>query len=239
MSELIVLIVVALVVIGPKDLPKVLKKVGYWAGRLRRMAGELRAQSGIDDVLHNEGLHESIVEIRKLARGEIESVKRSVDISGADLGTAALATAGAAAAASSTGPTAGLDDIRIDREREYPKDGADGYLCLPDTAIVYDGTLPFTDLDRDPLYVLGDAAAVVPPRPQPEPDEEPAPEGDGGTGEDAPAAEASADGEATGAPEAPADAAAPEDVEAPKDAPAAAADPKPSPEPAAERTSAS
>ncbi len=225
MSELIVLIVVALVVIGPKDLPKVLKKVGYWAGRLRRMAGELRAQSGIDDVLHNEGLHESIVEIRKLARGEIESVKRSVDISGADLGTTALAGAGAAVAASS-GPSAGLDDIRIDREREYPKDGADGYLCLPDTAIVYDGTLPYTALDRDPLYVLGDAAGVVPPREEPKVDEEEAPPGEG-----------EAEGETEAAAAEATEGARAETTESP--APAADAEPKPSPEPAAERTSAS
>lgn len=168
MSELIVLVVVALVVIGPKDLPKVLKKLGYWAGRLRRMAGDLRAQSGIDDVLHNEGLHESIVEIRKLARGEIESVKRSVDISGAaDADVPRLAAAGAGVAAVAGGALSGLEDLRIDRDREYPRDGADGYSCLPDTAIVYDGTIPYSALDRDAFYVLGDRAQVLPPREDP------------------------------------------------------------------------
>ena len=40
LSELIVVIVVALVVIGPKDLPKMLRKMGQYAGKLRRMASE-------------------------------------------------------------------------------------------------------------------------------------------------------------------------------------------------------
>src|SRR5262245_42638434 len=78
-SELVVLVIVALVVIGPKELPKVLRKLGQWAGKLRRLAADLRAQSGIDEVLKVDGLGENINEIRKLARGELDDVRRSVD----------------------------------------------------------------------------------------------------------------------------------------------------------------
>ena len=54
-GEIIVLVIVAVVVIGPKDMPKVLRKLGQWAGKAHRMAADLRVQSGIDDVLRNLG----------------------------------------------------------------------------------------------------------------------------------------------------------------------------------------
>src|SRR6478672_1488131 len=80
-GELAIVVIVALVVMGPKELPKVLRKLGQWAGKLRRMAADLRAQSGIDEALRTEGLDDDIAEIRKLARGELDAVHRSVDMS--------------------------------------------------------------------------------------------------------------------------------------------------------------
>ncbi len=43
-SELLVIGVVALIVIGPKELPTVLRTVGQWTGKIRRMAGEFQSQ---------------------------------------------------------------------------------------------------------------------------------------------------------------------------------------------------
>lgn len=43
-SKLLIIGVVALVVIGPKDLPRVLRQVGQMVGKLRRMAGEFQGQ---------------------------------------------------------------------------------------------------------------------------------------------------------------------------------------------------
>ncbi len=43
-SKLLIIGVVALVVIGPKDLPRVLRQVGQMAGKLRRMAAEFQGQ---------------------------------------------------------------------------------------------------------------------------------------------------------------------------------------------------
>ncbi|MBS9476158.1 Sec-independent protein translocase protein TatB [Ancylobacter radicis] len=51
-SELLVIGVVALVVIGPKELPTVLRKVGQGIGKLRRMAGDFQGQ-------FNEALREA------------------------------------------------------------------------------------------------------------------------------------------------------------------------------------
>ncbi|MGB5902117.1 MAG: Sec-independent protein translocase protein TatB [Xanthobacteraceae bacterium] len=43
-SELVVIGVVALIVIGPKELPGVLRTIGQWMGKVRRMAAEFQGQ---------------------------------------------------------------------------------------------------------------------------------------------------------------------------------------------------
>ena len=43
-SELVVIAVVALIAIGPKELPGVLRMVGQWMAKARKMAGEVQGQ---------------------------------------------------------------------------------------------------------------------------------------------------------------------------------------------------
>ena len=43
-SELVVIAVVALIAIGPKELPGVLRMVGQWIGKARKMAAEFQGQ---------------------------------------------------------------------------------------------------------------------------------------------------------------------------------------------------
>ncbi len=164
-TEFVLIILVVLVVSGPKDLPRMLRSVGQWAGRLRRMAADLRAQSGIDDALRSEGLADDINEIRKLARGELDGVVRAARIDEPLMGGAPAAAAyvapGLTAAAASY-----RDGFAVAREREYPRDGADAYGTLPDDSIVYVEALPKSVLARDALYVLGDADAELPPEPE-------------------------------------------------------------------------
>ena len=165
-GELAVVVIVALVVMGPKELPKVLRKLGQWAGKLRRMAADLRAQSGIDEALRTEGLDMDIREIRKLARGELEGVVSAARTTAAKADVTAAATATAAAiAAHDYGPPV-FSEMFVERDRENPREGADSYGALPDTAIVYDGSLPKSALADDPLYVLGDASAKLPEKPK-------------------------------------------------------------------------
>ena len=175
-GELCVLLIVGIVVLGPKDLPRYLRKAGQFAGKMRRLAYEMREKSGIDEVLHSEGIAGDIAEIRKLARGEIGGVMAAVRSTtdaarfGTGGATPALSTgsstAVAAAAASPyaatqfPGPTLPV----VDREREYPREGADSYGALPDTAIVDDALLPASPLAGDALYTRGEAAY---PRPRP------------------------------------------------------------------------
>jgi Tat protein translocase TatB subunit len=164
-GELTVVIIVALVVMGPKELPKVLRKMGQWAGKLRRMAADLRAQSGIDDALRTEGLDVDIGEIRKLARGELDGVVR------ADIAKAATASAAAMRPPErppQESPIGVFSEMFVQRDRENPIEGPDSYGALPDTAIVYDGSLPRSQLADDPLYMTGDP--TVPDRPPPAPE---------------------------------------------------------------------
>ena len=43
-SELLVIAVVAIIVVGPKDLPRLMRTFGHYAGRLRRAAAEFQRQ---------------------------------------------------------------------------------------------------------------------------------------------------------------------------------------------------
>jgi sec-independent protein translocase protein TatB len=55
-SELAVIAIVALVVIGPKDLPRVMRLVGQWVGKGRAMSRHVRA--GFDTMMREAELDE-------------------------------------------------------------------------------------------------------------------------------------------------------------------------------------
>jgi sec-independent protein translocase protein TatB len=70
-GEMVVLGVVAIVVVGPRNLPALLRNAGQLIGRLRRMAMDIRTESGIDEILDHEGIRSEIDNFKKLAAGEI------------------------------------------------------------------------------------------------------------------------------------------------------------------------
>jgi sec-independent protein translocase protein TatB len=63
-SELFVILIVALVVVGPKDLPKLMRKVGQWTGRARTMADQFRRS--FDDMARQAELDELRSEVNKM-----------------------------------------------------------------------------------------------------------------------------------------------------------------------------
>src|SRR3712207_8702646 len=69
-TELLIVAVVALVVIGPKDLPRVMRTVGHWVGRARGMARHFR--SGIDTMIREAELEE----MEKRWKAENERIMR-------------------------------------------------------------------------------------------------------------------------------------------------------------------
>lgn len=56
-SEMAVIAILALIVIGPKDLPSVLKTVGHWVRKARSLAREF--QSGVDEMIRDADLEDA------------------------------------------------------------------------------------------------------------------------------------------------------------------------------------
>jgi sec-independent protein translocase protein TatB len=82
-TELVVIAVAAIIVIGPKDLPRVLRALGKTMGKLRGMAREF--QGHLDDVMREAGLDEvkkdlqSFNKIDPLAPAKTEAKKQDDD----------------------------------------------------------------------------------------------------------------------------------------------------------------
>ena len=55
-QEILLILVVAVLVIGPKDMPAALRLVGRWIGKLRRVSGQFR--SGLDGVIREAEMEE-------------------------------------------------------------------------------------------------------------------------------------------------------------------------------------
>lgn len=69
-TELLLVVVVALLVIGPKDLPKAMRFVGKWMGKARGMARHFR--SGLDTMMREAELEE----LEKKWREQNEAIMR-------------------------------------------------------------------------------------------------------------------------------------------------------------------
>lgn len=65
-NEIIILGVLALVVVGPKDLPLLFRKLGKWTAKLRGMAQEFR--TGFDELARQAELDELKKEVEALRR---------------------------------------------------------------------------------------------------------------------------------------------------------------------------
>jgi len=69
-QEIVLLAVLALVVVGPKDLPLLLRKLGRWTAKLRGMAQEFR--TGFDELARQAELDE--------LKREVEALRRTTSI---------------------------------------------------------------------------------------------------------------------------------------------------------------
>lgn len=77
-SEFLLVAFVALVVIGPKDLPKAMRVVGYWVGKARGVARQFR--SGFDSMVREAELEE----MEKRWASENERIMREHPQTGSD-----------------------------------------------------------------------------------------------------------------------------------------------------------
>jgi sec-independent protein translocase protein TatB len=73
-SHILILLAVALVVVGPKDLPKLMHMAGKWVGKARSMASEFK--KSFDEMARQSELDE--------LRKEIEELKSHQTVTGLD-----------------------------------------------------------------------------------------------------------------------------------------------------------
>jgi len=114
-SELLLIGIVALIFIGPKELPGVLRTLGQWMSKIRRMAGEFQNQ--FHDAMREAELADIKKEVDEMAaqaavysnfdplsdvRKEVESAQRDIESAVADKPAAERPAAGEPAAAPAT-----------------------------------------------------------------------------------------------------------------------------------------
>jgi sec-independent protein translocase protein TatB len=187
-GELIVVAILALVVLGPKELPSVLRTLGRGLAKLRRMSTDLRKQSGIDEIIREEGLQEELATLRALrnmsASGAIESL---IETSGSARKAAVLAAAAAAAPDDATKEAYAPDGEPVelspfvlegtppDPMLEYPVEGCDAYGARHDLGQVTPAATDAVDARADssdgtPPAVLDASASETSREPLPLPE---------------------------------------------------------------------
>jgi len=80
-SEMALIAAVALIVIGPKDLPRVLRTMGFWVRKARNLAGEF--QRNIDDMVREAELDDVKQQVERIGRMDIKrEAEHAIDPSG-------------------------------------------------------------------------------------------------------------------------------------------------------------
>lgn len=84
MSELVVIAIVALIVVGPKDLPVLLRRFGQFMAKLRGMASEFRAS--FDEMARHTELDELRKEVEAMRRGQFADIAQQDELMRASVG---------------------------------------------------------------------------------------------------------------------------------------------------------
>jgi sec-independent protein translocase protein TatB len=122
-SEMLMIVIVAVVVIGPKDMPMALRTAGRWIGKMRRISGHFR--SGLDAMVREAELEEMERKWREQNEAIMKShpqLAASDPMTGDEL--SAQPTSAEAALAS-------LEDRTSPHKRSDPADEAEPQLPLP------------------------------------------------------------------------------------------------------------
>ena len=114
LPELVLIGLVALVVVGPKNLPQTLRAIGRGVREFQRASRELRQEAGFDEVVEEvtRPLREGLSGIEDDMRSTIDDAKRTMS----------------------------LEDEAVDLAMEYPEGGPDDFGALPEGANVYPET---------------------------------------------------------------------------------------------------
>ncbi|MEO7331984.1 MAG: Sec-independent protein translocase protein TatB [Minicystis sp.] len=136
LGEIVLLLIVGIVVVGPKNLPTMMRTAGQWVTRLRRMSSDLRSQSGIDELIRHEGLEKEIQELRSLSRmNVVESLIAPSALQPLTRSPVPAALTQGNAVSRYAQPE--NDHLQPLREREYPLVGCDAGSALADDTVIY------------------------------------------------------------------------------------------------------
>jgi sec-independent protein translocase protein TatB len=168
-TELLVIAVILIVVVGPKDLPPMIRAFGKMTSRLRRTAGEFRAQ--FDEALREaelDDLRKSVDDVRNLnpknaLRDAINPLRQMGNEIKADLQKATTADAKAAAGVTSAEPAPATSFP----EMPSPLVGVPGELAqpMPDPAPAPAAKPARTSTPRKAKAAAAADAAVESPKP--------------------------------------------------------------------------
>lgn len=144
-SELILIGIVALIVVGPKDLPRMFQTLGRFTGKLKAMGREF--QTAMNDAARSSGLDEvrrdmsDIVSKKSLGLDALETAANKFEswdptrpkpaITPGEAAKAATGGAAATVAAASAAAAAEATAAEIAADEDFAEDYAD--LAAPDT----------------------------------------------------------------------------------------------------------
>jgi sec-independent protein translocase protein TatB len=89
-SKLIIIAMLAIVVVGPKDLPALLRTIGKFVGQIRRQAEDFRRQ--FDEAMKDtelDQIRKDVEDIKRTATDSVRDIERSAEDSVKPLQTAA------------------------------------------------------------------------------------------------------------------------------------------------------
>lgn len=177
-SEILVIAVVAIVVVGPKDLPRLLRTVGQMVGKARRMAGDFQSQfnAALREAEREVDLMDAKKEVESLkGLNPLTSVKEAIDpirSIGADIKRDLATPMASPAAAAATATAASAEPVKTGATSETAAAAVD----VPSPEVV------------PPAPVITPAPPVAQPQPAPamtpapvavQPEPAPAPRADG------------------------------------------------------------
>ena len=79
-TEILVITVVALFIVGPKDIPKALRTVGIWLGKLKSLSREF--QNTVDDAIRDSELDEVKKQIESAKNDFTKGMTETIDSEG-------------------------------------------------------------------------------------------------------------------------------------------------------------
>jgi len=108
-GEFVVVGVVALIAIGPKELPGVLRTIGRSVGKMRRMAGDFQNQ--FNDAMREMELEEARKKVEEMGKSVSDSVQAATHVDLDQATASPTSTDGVSASTSTEGSTTAAPDL--------------------------------------------------------------------------------------------------------------------------------